>query len=164
MLRNNYSELLKKNFGRERVFRGRGKISAESNLVVNDSRSLSAIFRLECLEVGKEGRTLLLEQLQHRNGAAADLELRALARAKLQHRSPGSRVGGHHDFRLGGVGKNSPRRLARHLPAVDLVGHPAITLHQVLDESNVAFLRFVDLGPPLLLECLVSDNGRRNNE
>ncbi|MDB4871739.1 MAG: hypothetical protein JWL97_2743, partial [Gemmatimonadales bacterium] len=43
-------------------------------------------------------------------------------------------------------------------------GDPAITLHQVLYQANVASLRLVDLGPPLLLQDLVSYYRRRNDE
>src|SRR4051812_34764547 len=74
-----------------------------SDLVVNDPRRLATIFGLIDLEVREKCRRLFLKQLEHRDRAAADLELRALAGAKLQHRPPGTRVGRHDDFRLGGI-------------------------------------------------------------
>jgi len=47
---------------------------------------------------------------------------------------------------------------------VHLVRDPAIALHEVLDESNVAFLRLIDLGPPFIFESFVSDDRRRDDE
>jgi hypothetical protein len=47
---------------------------------------------------------------------------------------------------------------------MDLVGDPAIALHQMLDESNVALLRLIDLCLPLFFEIFHSDNRRGNDE
>src|SRR5438034_2466392 len=105
MLRNNYSGVLKKNFWREKNFAGEkifSRIGRRSDLVVDDPRCLSPILGLVDLEVREESRRLRLKQLEHGHRAAADLQLGAFARAKLQHRSPCSRVGGDHDVRLGG--------------------------------------------------------------
>ena len=134
------------------------------DFVVDDARGLAPVFRLVDLEIREKGWSLPMEKLEHRDGAAADLELGALARSKLQHRSPGPCIRGHYDFRLGGVGKNSPRRLSRHFPAMDLIGDPRVALHEVLDQSNVALLRLVYLGPPLIFESLDSDDRRRDDE
>src|SRR5438552_5625676 len=97
MLRNNYSEVLKKfsggkNFREVKNLRMIGaKESTErvrlppssfsSDLVVDYSRRLSPIIRLVDLEVREKRGTLLLKQLEHRHRAAADLELRYLARS-----------------------------------------------------------------------------------
>src|SRR5437773_9545367 len=163
MWRNNYSAVLKKNFSAEKISERSEKFSG-SDFVVNDPRGLASIFGLIDLEVREEGRRLLLKKLEHHHRAAPDLELGSFARSKLQHRPPGSRVGRHDDFRLGGVRKNSSGRLASHFPPMDFVSDPAIPLHQVLDQSNVAFLGFFDLRPALLLQAFVTDDRRRHHE
>src|SRR6266550_1252373 len=168
MLRNNYSEVLKRKFRREFFFwtprKNFRRIGRRSNLVVDDPRRLSPILGLVDLEVREESGRLPLQQLEHGHCATTDLQLGTFTRAKLQHRSPCSRVGGDDDFRLGGGRQNYSRRLSRHFSTVDLVTHPPITLHEVLDEPNVAFLSFLDLLTPLLLERVVSDNRRRDDE
>ncbi len=45
------------------------------------------------------------------------------------------------DLDLGRVGQDAPRRLARHLPAVDLVLHPLVPRHQPVDRRHVGGLR-----------------------
>jgi len=99
-----------------------------------------------------------------RDGEPADLQLGALARAQLEHRAPGARVPRHDDLRLRGVGQHAARRFTGHLPTVDLVGHPAVALHQLSHERDVRALRRVDLRAPRALERLVPRDRRRDDE
>src|SRR5690348_18261678 len=125
MQRNNYSEATKKKFLQKKFLAPDFFFwLVRSEFVVDDPRRLSPIFGLIDLEVGKESGALVLQKLEHRDRAATDLQLGALARSQLQHCPPGTGVRRYDDFRLGGVGKNSPRRLSRHFPAMDLVADP----------------------------------------
>src|SRR5688572_30007802 len=130
MWRNNYSGFFGIFFSPEFFFPDDRR--KESDFVVPDSRRFSPILGLIDLEVGEKSRSFPREKLEDHHRAAPDLELGALARSELQHRPPRPGVRRHHDFRLGGIRQNSPRRLARHLPAMNLVGHPAVSLHQLL--------------------------------
>src|SRR5687768_13251691 len=162
MWRNNYSGFFGKFFSPEIFFRTIEE--KKSDFVVPDSRRLSPILGLIDLEVREKCRRFPREKLEDHHRAPPDLELGTLARSELQHRPPRPGVRRHHDLRLGGIRQNSPRRLARHLPAVNLVGHPAVSLHQLLHEPDIAFLSFLDLGSPLSFERLVADDRRRNHK
>src|SRR6185312_3992842 len=115
MQRNNYSEATKKISGnffsptRNFFFQVWGAAEnwrpepasfffCSSDFVVDDPRGFSPIFSLIDLEVGEKRRALLLEQLEHRHRAAADLQLGAFTRTQLQHRPPGASVRRHDDF------------------------------------------------------------------
>src|SRR5688572_15255494 len=65
-------------------------------------RRLSPILGVVDLEVREEGGRLLLEEADQRDGAATNLQLRALAPSQLEHRPPRASISGHDDFRLGG--------------------------------------------------------------
>ena len=128
----------------------------KSDFVVRDPRRFSTILTRINLEIGKKSRRLLLEHSQDRHRHSPNLQLRALAAPQLEHRSPGARVRRDDDFRLGRIGKHRSRRLARHLPAMNLVRDPAVALHQLRDEIHVHRLRLLDLRPPHSLERVVA--------
>src|SRR5215218_9851185 len=135
-----------------------------SDLVIRDASRLTPIVGDVDLEVREEARRLVLKEAEHRDGESADLQLGTFARAQLEHRAPRPRVPGDDDLRLRGVGQDAARRLAGHLPTVDLVGHPAVALHQLSDERDVRTLRRVDLRTPRTFERLVSRDRRWNDE
>src|SRR5215208_5471806 len=93
---------------------------------------LASLCRLIDLEVGEERRRLLLKDSKTGHGHSPDLELRPLAQAKLEHRSPCPDISTYDDLHLGGVGKNAARGLTSHLPAVDLVVNPVVAGHEPL--------------------------------
>ena len=70
----------------------------------------------------------------------------------------------HDDLHLGRVGQDAPRRLARHLPAVDLVLDPLVARHQSLDRRHVGRLGRLHLAGPLGLELGVAQDRRRHDE
>src|SRR5213083_679054 len=116
------------------------------------------------LEIGEEGRRLALQDAKTCDRHSPDLELRALARAQLEHRAPRPRVPRHDDLHLGGVGKDAARRLARHLAPVHLVRDPRVALHQRLHGAHVGRLGVRYLPFPLRLERRVAQHGRRHHE
>jgi len=132
--------------------------------VIRDTRGVEAIDSLVDLEVRKKSWRFPRENPDDLHRAATNLQLGAFARSELEHRSPRARIPRDDDFCLGRIRENSTRRLARHLPAMDLVSNPGVSLHQRLDESHVAFLRGIHLLLPRRLELRVADNRRRHHE
>src|SRR5204862_619347 len=88
---------------------------AGSHLVIRDASGLAPVVGDVDLEVGEEARRFLLKDAEHGDGEATDLQLGALARSQLEHRTPGARVPRDDDLRLRGVRKHAARRLAVHL-------------------------------------------------
>src|SRR6185436_4081873 len=91
---------------------------------------LSPLWRLINLEIREERRSLLLEHPKTRDRHSADLQLGSLAQAELEHGAPSPDVGAHDDLDLGGVGQDTPSRLAGHLSPVHLVLDPAVASHE----------------------------------
>ena len=85
--------------------------------MVDDPGCLAPIFRLINLEVGKKGGRLFREEFEHCHRAPPDFQLRSFARPDLEPRPPGSRVRGHDDFRLSGIGQDSSGRRDRGVAA-----------------------------------------------
>src|SRR6186997_3658020 len=105
------------------------------------STRLSTLARIIELEVGEERGSFPLEDTETGRSHPANLQLRSLSQAKLQHGAPSPDIGADHDLHLGGVGQNATCRLSGQFPAVDLVLDPIVASHQPLHGLDVGRLR-----------------------
>src|SRR5690242_1991312 len=79
----------------------RNDFFSRSDLMIPDPRRFATIFGEVDLEIREESGRLGAQQSQHRDRAATNLHLGALARSQLQHRPPCARIAGDDDLRLG---------------------------------------------------------------
>src|SRR5439155_17536279 len=96
-------------------------VNETSDFMIRDARGLLFVVRDIDLEIGEQRGRFSRERAETRDRHAANLELRALAAAELEHRAPGARAARPDDLHLGAVRQLAARGLPRHSPPEQLV-------------------------------------------